>query len=87
MGILKVTLLGGVRIAHNDWITEAKLTREIQSLLDYFLLKRHGFHSPVVLADMFWGEHSQEKARGSLNAAVWKLKKALEREGIPAEII
>jgi len=84
MGILQVGLFGGVRATHTNWITEIQLTRENQGLLAYLLLQRHKVHSREILADMFWGEHSQQKARGSLNTALWKLKKALEPEGIPA---
>ena len=84
MGILKVTLFGGIRVTHSDWQTEITITRESQALLAYLLLQRQRNHSREVLADLFWGEHSQQKARGSLNTALWKLKKALEPEGIPA---
>jgi DNA-binding SARP family transcriptional activator len=84
MGILQVGLFGGVRATHTNWATEIQLTRENQGLLAYLLLQRHKVHSREILADMFWGEHSQQKARGSLNTALWKLKKALEPEGIPA---
>jgi len=84
MGILQVGLFGGVRATHTNWVTEIQLTRENQGLLAYLLLQRHKVHSREILADMFWGEHSPQKARGSLNTALWKLKKALEPEGIPA---
>src|SRR5688500_14067730 len=84
MGILQVALLGGVRLTHDNWQTEVTVTRDIQALLAYILLQRHKVHFREVLADLFWGEHSQERARGSLNTALWKLKKALEPKGIPA---
>ena len=84
MGILQVGLFGGVRATHNDWVTEIQLTRENQGLLAYLMLQRHKVHSREILAGMFWGQHSQQKARGSLNTALWKLKKAVEPEGIPA---
>ena len=84
MGILQVALLGGVHVTHNNWLTEAKLTREIQALLAYLLLQRHRAHPREVLAGLFWAENSQEKARRALNTALWRLKKALEPEGIPA---
>jgi DNA-binding SARP family transcriptional activator len=84
MGILQVALLGGVHVTHNNWLTEAKLTREIQALLAYLLLQRHRAHPREVLAGVFWAEHSQEKARRALNTALWRLKKALEPEGIPS---
>ena len=84
MSILQVGLFGGVRATFNDWITEIQLTRKNQGLLAYLLLQRHKAHSRESLADMFWGEQSQQKARGSLNTALWKLKKVIEPEGIPA---
>jgi DNA-binding SARP family transcriptional activator len=83
MGVLQVGLFGGVRATHTNWRTEIQLTRENQGLLAFLLLQRHRFHSREILADMFWGEHSQQKARGSLNTALWKLKKALEPDGVP----
>lgn len=82
MDILRITLFGGVRVTHDNWLTEVTFPRDIQALLAYLLLKRHRLHSRDVLAGVFWGENSQEKARGSLNTAVWKLKKVLEPEGV-----
>ena len=84
MGILQVVLLGGVHVSHNNWLTEAKLTREIQAILAYLLLQRHRAHPRELLAGLFWAEHSQEKARRALNTALWRLKKTLEPQGIPA---
>lgn len=84
MGILQVELFGVMRVTQNNWLNEVIMTREIQALLAYLLLQRRRVHSREVLSGMFWGKHSQERARGSLNTALWKLKKALEPEGIPA---
>src|SRR5215211_2574902 len=83
MSSLQITLFGCVRVTHDNWLTEIKLTRDIQALLAYLLLHRHRIHSREVLAGMFWGEHTQEKSHGSLNTALWKLKKLLEPQGIP----
>jgi len=83
MDQLKLKLFGGVRVTHDNWRTEEILPREIQALLAYLLLQRHRLHSRDVLAGVFWGDYSQEKARGSLNTALWKLKKALEPDGVP----
>jgi DNA-binding SARP family transcriptional activator len=84
MGILHVGLFGNVRVTHSEWLTELQLTRENQGLLAYLLLQRHRLHSREILADLFWGEQNPRKARGSLNTALWKLKKVLEPEGILA---
>ena len=83
MGILQVVLLGGIHITHNNWLTQVKLTREIQVLLAYLLLYRHRVHPRELLAGIFWAEYSEEKARRALNTALWRLKKSLEPEGIP----
>ena len=42
MGNLQVALLGEVRVTHINWLTEVKLPREIEALLAYLLLQRHG---------------------------------------------
>jgi DNA-binding SARP family transcriptional activator len=84
MGNLQVILLGNVRVTHNNWRNDIRLTREIQTLLAYLLLKRQRSHPREVLAGIFWAEQSQEKARRALNTALWRLKKILEPEGIPA---
>jgi DNA-binding SARP family transcriptional activator len=84
MAILQITLFGGVHITHNNWLTEVKVTRDLQALLAYLLLQRHRTHPREVLAEKFWGERSQKKAQGSLNTALWKLKRALEPDGVPA---
>lgn len=84
MGILRVSLFGGIHVTHSNWLREDKLTREIQALLAYLLLQRNRTQPRDVLAGVFWGEHSHEKARRALNTALWRLKKALEPDGIPA---
>jgi DNA-binding SARP family transcriptional activator len=84
MSNLQITLFGCVRVTHNNWLTEIKLTRDIQALLAYLVIQRHRIHSREALAGIFWGEYTQEKSHGSLNTALWKLKKVLEPKGIPA---
>jgi DNA-binding SARP family transcriptional activator len=50
-------------------------------LLAYLLLQRHRSHSREELAALFWGEQSEDKARGCLNTALWRLRCALEPSG------
>ena len=83
MSILQVILFGSVRVTHNNWLTEVKLTREVQALLAYLLLYRHRTHPREVLAGVFWGERSQDRARGSLNTTLWRMRKLLEPDGVP----
>jgi DNA-binding SARP family transcriptional activator len=84
MSNLQIKLFGCVQVTDNNWRTEINLTPDTQALLAYLLLQRHRIHSREVLAGIFWGEHTQEKSHGSLNTALWKLKKLLEPRGIPA---
>lgn len=77
MCVLRVSLFGGVQIT---WLGDAKvihLTPTIQLLLAYLLLNRHRTYPRDVLATLFWGEKSQEKARNSLKTAIWRLNKEL----------
>jgi DNA-binding SARP family transcriptional activator len=84
MGILQVTLFGGIRITKNNWTTEIKIPREVQLLLAYLLIHRHRPRPREVVAGIFWGELGQERAHASLSNTLWKLKKVLEPDGIPA---
>ena len=84
MGILQVTLFGGIRITKNNWTTEIKIPREVQLLLAYLLIHRHRTRPREVVAGIFWGELGQERAHASLSNALWKLKKVLEPAGIPS---
>ncbi len=84
MGILQITLFGGIRITKNNWTTEIKIPREVQLLLAYLLIHRDRTRPREVVAGIFWGELGQERAHASLSNALWKLKKVLEPDGIPA---
>jgi DNA-binding SARP family transcriptional activator len=83
MDSLQIKLFGRVKVSHDNWNTEVNLTRIIQGLLAYLLLQRTQNHSRDVLAALFWGEHNQEKARGCLNTALWRLRSALEPASVP----
>lgn len=54
MGILQVMCFGGVRLTHNNWLTEATITRAVQALLAYLPLPRHHALSREVLGSLFW---------------------------------
>ena len=84
MSILRINLFGSLRISHDSWAKELTLPRGVMGLLVYLLLRRHRLHPREVLADVFWGENSPEKARGSLNTALWRLRNILEPDGVPA---
>jgi DNA-binding SARP family transcriptional activator len=52
--------------------------QQAYSLLCFLLLNRGRSHHRERLAALFWGDHSQERARSCLNTALWRLRQALE---------
>jgi DNA-binding SARP family transcriptional activator len=84
MRTLKIYLFGCPQVAYEgEGDGKVRLTRAIQLLLAYLLINRHRMHSREVLAGLFWGDYSQEKARGCLNTALWRLRRALEPSETP----
>ncbi len=83
MAGLQIFLFGCVRVIVNDLPVEEKLTPTSKKLLAFLLLQRQRLYPREVLADKFWSESSQEKARASLNTALWRLRCILEPEGVP----
>ena len=83
MGALRICLLGVIRITHDEWPVETRLSRTVQELLAYLTLFRHRIHAREVLAGRFWGDHSDEKARSCLSTALWRLRKVLEPGEVP----
>lgn len=83
MSVLRICLLGQVRIAHADSPSPVKLTHTVQALLAYLLLQRQRSQPRETLAGLFWGDHSQERARSCLNTTLWRLRQVLEPDGIP----
>jgi DNA-binding SARP family transcriptional activator len=84
MDVLKINLLGIVRVAHQGIPTKAGMGRTVKGLLGYLTLFRHRFHAREVLAGLFWGESSEDRARSSLNTTLWRLRKVLEPGSIPS---
>lgn len=80
MALLRVFLFGQVRILHADQPSPLKIPPAGQALLAYLLLQRHRSHPRELLAGLFWGDHSQERARSCLNTALWRLRRLLEPE-------
>ena len=81
MGVLRISLFGGVEVNHPAWPSPVKLTRTVQALLAYLTLGRQRHHSRDELAGTFWGEHPDDRARSCLSTALWRLRRVLEPEG------
>ncbi|HVO84753.1 MAG TPA: BTAD domain-containing putative transcriptional regulator [Syntrophobacteria bacterium] len=83
MGTLRLRLFGNLRISHDGQPPIEHVTRAVQSLLAYLLIHRQRLHPREVLASVFWGEQSDERARGCLSTALWRLRGVLETNGVP----
>jgi DNA-binding SARP family transcriptional activator len=83
MGTLRIRLFGGVRVAHDGQPPIQHVTRAVQSLLAYLLLHRQRLHPREVLAGVFWGDQSEDRARSCLSTALWRLRGVLEPNGVP----
>lgn len=82
METLRITLFGHVNVVHPHANGPLKLSRGIQALLAYLLLHNH-LVARDVLMDVFWIDASPDRARSNLTTALWRLRQALEPEGVP----
>jgi DNA-binding SARP family transcriptional activator len=82
MSALTIRLFGTVRIAHQGVPGPTKLIHGVQALLAYLLLYRDRLHHREALGGLFWGEHTEDRARSCLSTAIWRLRQVLEPEGI-----
>ncbi len=83
MSVLSVFLFGEVEIRHNVFPIKKTLTRATKGLLAYLLLQRNHGCQRDVLADLFWGDCPQERARSCLSTALWRLRDVLEPSSVP----
>jgi len=83
MHFLRICLFGSVQIGRDGVLPGDKVTHTVQALLAYLLLHRHHSVPRELLAGIFWGDYSEDRARGCLSTALWRLRRVLEPEGIP----
>ena len=84
MGALRICLLGVMRIKHEARPMETRIGRTVKELLAYLTLFRDRIHAREVLAGIFWGDHSDQKARSCLSTALWRLRKVIEPGNTPS---
>jgi DNA-binding SARP family transcriptional activator len=84
MSSVRISLLGIVRVSHQGIPTESGMGRAVKGLLGYLTLFRHRFHAREVIAGLFWGESSENRARSSLSTTLCRLRKVLEPGSIPS---
>jgi ABC-type transport system substrate-binding protein/DNA-binding SARP family transcriptional activator len=77
MPTLRLSLLGPLEIRHDDRPLPRPPTLNAQSLLAYLVLHRHQPQPRERLADLFWGDRPERKARRSLTTALWHIRRCL----------
>lgn len=82
MTLLRIQLLGAVRVFHAGRTYDARLTHTLQPLLAWLVLNRKKTHARESLTGLFWGEQREDRARRCLSTALWRLKQALEPDGV-----
>lgn len=81
--MLRIFLFGNVRITHDVVSPPVRITPITQALLAHVVLHRHRSLPREVLAEKFWGDSGEQKARSSLSTALWRLRSVLEPDFIP----
>jgi oligopeptide transport system substrate-binding protein len=77
---LQLLLLGALDIRCDDQPLPKPPTLKSQSLLAYLVTHRQQPQSRERLADLFWGERTERKARRSLATALWHVRRCLPSE-------
>src|SRR5687767_3394861 len=78
MNIIKIYLLGKFSIEVNGSLINKIEPRKAEELLIYLLINRDQPHSRERLADILWGETSQDQSNNYLRKALWQLQSALD---------
>ncbi|MCL7452477.1 MAG: ABC transporter substrate-binding protein [Anaerolineae bacterium] len=77
MPTLRLSLLGPLEIRADDQLLAKPPTLNAQSLLAYLVLHRDHPQPRERLADLFWGDRPERKARRSLTTALWHIRRCL----------
>jgi DNA-binding SARP family transcriptional activator len=77
MSTLRISLFGRFHAERNAEALTGLSTGKVQELLCYLLLYRSRLQSRELLAALFWGDYSTERAKKYLRQALWQLQAAL----------
>jgi DNA-binding SARP family transcriptional activator len=82
-GSLRLVLLGGLEV----WVGERQVrgfeSQRVRALLAYMAAQANRSISRELLATLFWPDHDDESARRNLRQAIYNLKGAFQRAGVP----
>jgi ABC-type oligopeptide transport system substrate-binding subunit/DNA-binding SARP family transcriptional activator len=82
MSTLQLLLLGGLELRCGGSPLAKPPTLKSQSLLAYLVLHRGRPQNRQHLAELFWGDRPERKARRSLTTALWHIRRCLPAAGI-----
>jgi DNA-binding SARP family transcriptional activator len=78
---LRIRLFGTLDLERDGQSLARFPSRKVRELFAYLVLNRHTSHPREHLAGLFWGDSDDERARHSLNTALWRLNGVLAQEG------
>jgi ABC-type oligopeptide transport system substrate-binding subunit/DNA-binding SARP family transcriptional activator len=81
MSALELFLLGGLELRSLGEALAKPPTVKSQSLLAYLALHRERPHTREHLAEVYWGDRPERKARRSLTTALWHIRRYLPEPG------
>jgi DNA-binding SARP family transcriptional activator len=76
--MLELRLFGTGQATYFDQPLAGFPHQQAYALLCFLLLNRARAHPRERLAALFWGDHSESRARSCLNTALWRLRQVLE---------
>src|SRR5262245_50365982 len=79
MATLEIRLFGSLFLGHDGQSLDRCPGKRVAELLAYSILNRHAVHPRDYVANLFWGDGDETKARHSLNTALWRLNGILEQ--------
>jgi DNA-binding SARP family transcriptional activator len=77
LSTLRIRFLGSLDLERDGESLPRFPSRKVRDLFVYLTLHRETTHSREQLAGLFWGDSDEEKARHSLNTALWRLNGVL----------
>ena len=80
MPTLQLLLLGAFELRYDDQPLPKPSTLKSQSLLAYLATHRQQPQSRERLANLFWGDQLERKARSSLSTALWHIRRCFPDE-------
>jgi DNA-binding SARP family transcriptional activator len=75
---LRIRLFGSFALECDGQVVSRFPSRKVRDLLAYLALNRNTSYAREHLAGLFWGDFDDEKARHSLNTALWRLNGVLD---------